>query len=65
MLTAAAEEGSLATVATASAASTPGAIKERAQSFNYTLGITLTVNFGSIYNNVVNNRMQLGPLSFN
>ncbi|MDE2796803.1 MAG: hypothetical protein OXL34_18455 [Gemmatimonadota bacterium] len=40
-------------------------IKERAQSFNYTLGITLTVNFGSIYNNVVNNRMRLGPLSFN
>ena len=40
-------------------------IKERAQSFNYTLGITLAVNFGSIYNNVVNNRMQLGPLSFN
>ena len=40
-------------------------IKERAQSFNYSLGITLTVNFGSIYNNVVNNRMRLGPLSFN
>ena len=39
-------------------------IKERAQSFNYSLGITLTVNFGSIYNNVVNNRMRLGPLSF-
>ena len=29
------------------------------------LGITLTVNFGSIYNNVVNNRMRLGPLPFN
>lgn len=40
-------------------------IKERAQSFNYTLGIALTVNFGSIYNNVVNNRLRLGPLSFN
>ncbi|MCY4574276.1 MAG: hypothetical protein OXF01_15935, partial [Gemmatimonadetes bacterium] len=40
-------------------------IKERAQSFNYSLGISLTVNFGSIYNNVVNNRLRLGPLSFN
>ena len=40
-------------------------IKERAQSFNYSLGITFAVNFGSIYNNVVNNRMRLDPLSFN